>query len=64
MNAVERYSDLLLDSIIVFAVLLVVAMIILAATLLLCALYESATARRRSDWLGPWFLSLLLPLLV
>ena len=56
MNVVERYSDLLLDSIIVFAVLLVVAMIILAATLLLCVLYESAGSARGRGRLSPWLL--------
>ena len=64
MNGVERYSDLLLDSIIVFAVLLVIAMIILAATLLLCVFYESAGSDRRRGWLGLWFLGFFLSLLV
>lgn len=57
MSIAERYSDLLLESILVFAVLLVVAMIILAATLLVCALLSSKYSEERAAW----FKSLLSP---
>jgi hypothetical protein len=50
LSPVERFHDLLLESIAVFVVLLVTAVIIVTAILLLSLLLEYARLEKRRDW--------------
>jgi hypothetical protein len=61
MDVVEKYRDLLIESVVVFAILLVIAMVILAATMLLCALVETKRLEKRREWLARLLLSTTLP---
>jgi hypothetical protein len=58
LNDVERYRDPLLDSIIVFAILLVIAMLVLTATLLLSLLLETKQLEKRRELLSRALFSL------